>query len=166
MNKRVIVYISLLSVTLFLVWKAPTDEGREYTIVQPSSSHNRDIKSQSVSKDKVISTSTYTELRKPQSGDMSVDLFELYRPQTLPKANIILNQPKKNLPPRLPLKYLGKMVDNNGISIFILHGDALHIVQQGGSIDNMYRLDSITDQLLIWTYLPLNLSQEMKIGTI
>ena len=68
---------------------------------------------------------------------------------------------KKNAP-RLPFKYVGRLQEGNSTKIFLLEGQALHIVTKGQKITDNYQLKSISKSELHIVYLPLNIIQALS----
>jgi hypothetical protein len=48
---------------------------------------------------------------------------------------------------------------------FIAKGDALFVVSVGDTIDTSYRIDSLTADAVVMTYLPLNTRQTLNTNT-
>jgi hypothetical protein len=71
--------------------------------------------------------------------------------------------PKPQAPP-LPFTYMGKLIEDGRIVVFLTQGDRNHIVRQGDTIDGTYRVDAVTEQGLSLTYLPLKQRQELAFG--
>lgn len=66
--------------------------------------------------------------------------------------------------PPLPFTYMGKLIEEGRIVVFLTQGDRNHIVRQGDTIDGTYRVDAVTEQRLALTYLPLKQKQELALG--
>jgi len=66
--------------------------------------------------------------------------------------------------PALPFEYMGKLVDGDETTVFLLRGDRNLVVRAGDTFESVYRLDRITDNELILTYLPMNLQQSLNTG--
>jgi len=78
--------------------------------------------------------------------------------------------PPKPLPPPpptappLPFTYLGKKMEDGAWEIYLARGDQTLVVREKTTIDNTYRVDSVTPPTLSLTYLPLNQVQTLSIG--
>ncbi len=66
--------------------------------------------------------------------------------------------------PPLPFKYAGKAIADNETWIFLSQAGENFIAKIGGKIDGKYRLDSINDNAVTMTYLPLNVKQTLTIN--
>jgi len=72
--------------------------------------------------------------------------------------------PPAPTPPPLQFKYNGKAVADNETWVFLSQSGENHITKIGGKINNQYRLDSINDDAITMTYLPLNVKQTLTIN--
>ena len=79
--------------------------------------------------------------------------------------------PKSNLPPAppqappLPYTFVGKMVDDGQIIVFLTRQERNYAVRSGDKLDNIYQVDDIKPNVMLLTYLPLNLQQSLTIGS-
>jgi hypothetical protein len=67
--------------------------------------------------------------------------------------------------PALPFKFMGGF--NRGgddWAVYLLNGDMLHTVKPGDVIEGKYHVDKIGGGVIAFTYLPLNIQQELIIG--
>lgn len=95
-----------------------------------------------------------------------------FRPLTW--QSVAQEEARKNAPPPppppppqappLPFTYMGKLIEDGRIVVFLTQGDRNHIVRQGDTIDGTYRVDAVTEQSLALTYLPLKQKQELAFG--
>lgn len=67
-------------------------------------------------------------------------------------------------PPPLPFKYIGKMINDNKIRVFLADSEQNYVVWLGGHIENQYRVDAVNDEAITLTYLPLNAKQTLAIN--
>lgn len=65
--------------------------------------------------------------------------------------------------PPLPFKYAGKAIADNETWVFLSQAGENFIAKIGGKIDGKYRLDSINDNTVTMTYLPLSIKQTLTI---
>jgi hypothetical protein len=80
--------------------------------------------------------------------------------------------PKINLPPPpppqappLPYTYIGKMVEEGQTVVFLTRQERNYAVRSGDKLDNIYQVDDIKSNVMLLTYLPLNLQQSLMIGS-
>ena len=64
--------------------------------------------------------------------------------------------------PPLPFRYLGKMIEDGKLSVFLANGDESITVHAGSRIGD-YRIDKITEAEVRFTYLPLKTKQSLPL---
>ena len=74
--------------------------------------------------------------------------------------------PPPPAPPPLPFTYLGQLLDNGKLTVFLTRQDQNYAVQPGATLDGTYRVDSVEAQRVVFTYLPLNLQQSLATGNV
>jgi hypothetical protein len=95
------------------------------------------------------------------------------QPQVNPEEQAIIaaQAAKASAPPPAPtapplqFKYAGKAIVDNETWIFLSQAGENLIAKLGGKINDKYRLDSINDDAITMTYLPLNTKQILTINT-
>jgi len=163
--KRWLVLGGLLALTVWLVLNVPESEN-DLVIINPVSSSKHQLKLDrstlpvEAKKDSQISLVQ----RLPITGK-SVDLFGLEQ-EIKPKNKVkpIIRPKPIAKAPALPFTYVGKLVENNTVKVFLLEDQRLHIVKKGEKIGENYQLKNVSDQQISWLYLPLNITQKMSIG--
>ncbi|WP_026076188.1 hypothetical protein [Noviherbaspirillum massiliense] len=102
-------------------------------------------------------------LRRRDTGSNVREIFTAkswYVPPPPPK-------PAAELPPSappLPFVYIGKMVEEEKVTVFLSKQDRNYTVKEGDVIDGTYRISSIKGTLMELTYIPLDIRQTMQIG--
>ncbi len=71
--------------------------------------------------------------------------------------------PPPSAPP-LPFAYMGKLIDETGMAIFLVAGDRNLVVREGDTLESVYHLDSVTESRLLFTHLPTGIQQNIPIG--
>lgn len=171
-TKRWLVLGSVLILTLYLAWNLPeSDTDTDVVILNPvidaRQSYNHKTMSKSLSIESVNLFSLVS--RKPLDGTVT---FNLFGPQIKNQVKNTVKQIEKPMlstklqAPQLPFKYIGKLVEGGVVKVFLLEGQALHIMSKGDKIDDRYQLQQVNEQQLSWLYLPLNITQNMSIGKI
>ncbi|HUF20319.1 MAG TPA: hypothetical protein VMP00_06145 [Burkholderiales bacterium] len=84
------------------------------------------------------------------------------RVETRP-APVAVAPPPPSAPP-LPFVYMGKLITDGGLSVFLLQGERNLIVREGDTIDSLYRVERISDAGITVLFLPLNQRQTIVIG--
>ena len=97
------------------------------------------------------------ETEAPQGDPFAPRNFAPARQAAVPRA--AAEAPKG--PPPLPFKYAGWMEQDGKTEIFIARGDELISIAVGQKIDAQYRVDSITDERIAFTYLPTKKRQSL-----
>ena len=70
--------------------------------------------------------------------------------------------PAKREAPPLPFRYLGKMVEDGKLSVFLANGTD-SITVRGGERIGDYRIDRITEAEVRFTYLPMKTQQSLPL---
>jgi hypothetical protein len=70
--------------------------------------------------------------------------------------------PAKPVAPALPFRYVGKMLDGDKLAVFLMNGNESLAVGAGDRIGD-YRVESITDAEILFTYLPLKTKQSLPL---
>lgn len=93
------------------------------------------------------------------------DLFKAkswYVPPPPPKPG----PPPPPTPPPLPFKYMGKLLEEGKLTVFISNQDRNYAVKDGDTIEGAYRVERVDSQQVLFTYLPLNMQQTLVIGGV
>ena len=96
----------------------------------------------------------------PQPGEADPFAPKSFAPP--PPKTAALAPAKPSAPP-LPFTYLGKVVDGGKTSIFVARGDENYSLEPGQTIGGAYRVDSITERDVTFTYLPMKKRQTLHI---
>jgi hypothetical protein len=70
--------------------------------------------------------------------------------------------------PPLPFTYLGKVVEDGKLSVFLARGEDSYSVPAGRrhKLDPQYRVDKVTETQVVFTYLPMNAKQTLDIPAV
>ena len=71
--------------------------------------------------------------------------------------------PSPTAPP-LPFTYMGKLMSDGDLAVFLVQGERNLIVHEGDTIDSLYRVERIAEGDITLLFLPLNQLQTMAIG--
>jgi hypothetical protein len=66
--------------------------------------------------------------------------------------------------PRLPFTYFGKAVEDGKVTVFLARGENTYVVREGSTLDGAYRVDRADERVVVFTYLPLGMRQELSLG--
>jgi hypothetical protein len=64
--------------------------------------------------------------------------------------------------PALPFRYFGKLTQDGKTEVYVMRGDELVSIAAGRNIDDEYRVESISDTAIGFTYLPLKAKQSLE----
>lgn len=73
--------------------------------------------------------------------------------------------PEKPRAPRLPFKYLGRLVEDGSIRVFLSDQDRHLIVKSGEVVNGSYKVEKISDGQIVFVYLPLKERQILPTGS-
>jgi len=104
-----------------------------------------------------------------KGGEPASDPFRALSWQAVTQEEARKNAPPPPPPPPpqappLPFAYMGKLIEDGRIVVFLTQGDRNLIVRLGDTIDGTYRVDAVTEQHLSLTYLPLKQKQDFAFG--
>jgi hypothetical protein len=99
------------------------------------------------------------EAEAPQGDPFAPRNFAPVKQAAAPRTPAAPEAPKG--PPPLPFKYAGWMTQDGKTEIFVARGDELIGIAVGQKID-AYRVDSITDERIAFTYLPTKKRQSLE----
>jgi hypothetical protein len=154
---------SLLTATLAaMVWVNEQSEPTALTVAEPRKSQGGVQLAQAPA-----SRLSLEKLQRRAGADAEQmqDVFKAkswYVPPPPPKPT----PPPPPAPPPLPFKYLGKLLDDGKLTVFISNQDKNYAVKAGDTLEGAYRVDSVEAQRVLFTYLPLNMQQTLVIGGV
>ncbi|MDB5811371.1 MAG: type secretion system, translation initiation factor [Betaproteobacteria bacterium] len=93
-------------------------------------------------------------------------ITDAFEPRSwVPPAPRIKMTPAPPQAPPLPFIYVGKMMEDGRIVVFLSSQDRNYAVRSGDRLDGNYQVDDIKPTMMLLTYLPLNLQQSLAIGS-
>jgi len=107
------------------------------------------------------------DLAKLQRGAAEAPQNDPFAPRSFtPRASAAAGTapapaPAKTAPP-LPFTYAGWLTQDGHGEVFVARGDELISIQAGQNIEPDYRVDSITDSSIGFTYLPMKTRQVLE----
>lgn len=99
-------------------------------------------------------------------SDTVRDIFAapvIHRPAPPPPAAEQIVTPTA---PPLPFTYMGRMQDDGVDTVFLATPQNNYMVHSGDVVNDQYRIDSIGNGQVIFTYLPLTITQTLAIGEV
>jgi len=162
--KRWLVLGGLLLLTIWLVWTVPAAEDKSSLVVVNPIRTALLVDNVNVKSDDKDSFSLAPRLLN--DGNV-VDIFSTEKQQIKNEVKSVITKVKpivESTAPMLPFKYVGKLVENEVTKLFLMEGEALHIVSQGDKIGTNYKVKQVNEQQISLLYLPFNTTQTMSIG--
>jgi hypothetical protein len=72
--------------------------------------------------------------------------------------------------PPLPFRYVGKMIEDGRLEVFLARGEESYSVtagsKRGEKLGTEYRVDKVTENRVTFTYLPLKIQQTLEIPAV
>jgi hypothetical protein len=95
-------------------------------------------------------------------------LADLFAPKSWyvppPPPPVAATAPPAPVAPPLPFKYVGQLGEISGKNvIYLTKGDTVYTVSVGDVFDSQYRLESVNEAQLTFTYIPMNAQQILPI---
>jgi len=102
-----------------------------------------------------------TKLERPADEGAKADLFGNGN-FSLGKSEGKPGKHEKAGPPPLPFAYLGKLIEDGKLAVFLSRGGESLSVAQGDTIGE-YRVDAVSETEITFTYLPLKAKQKLPL---
>jgi hypothetical protein len=81
-----------------------------------------------------------------------------------PKRSHVVEAPPKPVAPPLPYRIAGQVTHDGGMQVVLARDDRVFTVREGETLDNVYRIESITPDAVTFVYLPLAERQSLAVG--
>jgi hypothetical protein len=126
-----------------------------------------EIESRNVQPEKTA-TASDIDLGKLKPAEASGAQSDPFAPRSFepPQEAAPAPPPVKRRPPQtppLPFAYAGKLTQDGRTEIFVKRGSELIPIAAGQNIDEQYRVDSISESEIRFTYLPLKTRQTIEL---
>lgn len=83
----------------------------------------------------------------------------------LPPVPVVPVAPPKPVAPTPSFSYLGRMVRDEHVYVFLARGDDVDVVEQGEKVDHDWRVERIAADSVELRYLPLNETRRLAMST-
>jgi hypothetical protein len=103
-----------------------------------------------------------SRLERPVDEGAKTDIFAS-RSFSAPEARNVRGKPQEPVAPALPFAYLGRLVEDGKLAVFLARGAESYSVSAGDIIDGLYRVDAVSDAEIRFTYLPLKTQQKLPL---
>ena len=91
-------------------------------------------------------------------------------PPPPPRPKLIAPEPESRTPPPppvappLPFTFLGAFEAGGKRVLYIVEGDKVHAVSEGEVVNELYQVEAVGADEMVFTYLPLKLKQTLSLG--
>ena len=113
------------------------------------------------------------DTRLPDAGDLDVARLQgraddgakvdaFAQRDFAPRAPGAAQAAAKHEAPPLPFRYLGKMLDSGKLEVFLANGNESVVAKAGERIGD-YRIESVTEAAVVFTYLPMKTKQTLPL---
>lgn len=162
-KQRWAVLIALLGLTLSAAaWISQEDEAAEpVRATRPVPAQNEAPPARDMTE--AAADLKLKKLQRETKDEVAADLFEVkswFVPPPPPKP---LPPPPPSAPP-LPFAYMGKLIEDGQLTVFLTKQELNYVVKVGDTIDRMYKVEEVTPSMMTLVYLPLNIKQTLMIG--
>jgi hypothetical protein len=99
-----------------------------------------------------------SRLERPQDPGAEKNLFTNFAAEAAGPA-----APSKPTAPPLPFAYIGKVIEDGKLAVFLSRGSESYSVAAGDTIAGEYRVDAVSDKEVTFTYLPLKTKQRLPL---
>jgi hypothetical protein len=107
----------------------------------------------------VLANTERTALRK-HFESRGIDLFSARNWQPVPD---VIQVPAPSAP-ALPFRYLGKLLEDGTVTVFLSLGEKTYLVRKGDTVTE-YKVEEVTPEAMTLVYLPLNEIQNLVFGS-
>lgn len=174
-HSRWLLWLPLLAISAWLAWEQPGVQPMdEAAVVQARTPSQQPTAPDRPRSDPVATANSSSlplgsllrpriELYPTEQQIPSQDLFASVDWTPPPPPPPVFTPPAPVAPP-LPFTFIGKRRSADAWQVFLGRGDEVLIVQEGQTLANQYRVESVAPPLMTLTYLPLGQTQTLAIG--
>jgi hypothetical protein len=161
MRARTAVLLLVLLVTVGLVVFAPDKDERASHASSASGSDARSAGNPAARPGQGEASNSFALPSRAQLGKLRAELFSSQSWISFkPLAAVVASAP---VAPPMPYMFAGKLVNEGQLSVFLSKGDVVFPVVKGETIDGAYRVESIEENQITLTYLPLGKKESIPI---
>ena len=159
-RRRGLLLASLLTATLVAaVWVNDRD-AEVVKVTAPSKTRKADAAAKSGSGQLALERLQRVPAEEPETVADVFSTKSWYVPPPPPKPV----PPPPPAPPPMPYSYMGKLVEDGKVTVFLTKQNRNYAIKQGDTVDGSYRVDTVDTNRVVFTYLPLNMQQTLIIG--
>lgn len=144
-------WLLLLCLTLWFSGRSPSESGallvESVSVSQPPSNSDPDLPREFKS-----------------IANARVDPFSMVTtPPAPPPLAKAPNPPPLPVPPPMPFRHFGALTGPDGKeAVYVAAADRLLVVRPGDVLDGQYRVDKVSEEEIVFTYLPLEQAQSLR----
>jgi len=171
--KRWSIIGGLLAITIWLAMTAP-EESDSYDVVGVSANRSDNKVKKDPQSTEELGDRNPDEIKLTERSALNDKPFDIFATQKAPIIKKVVPKVKKQpqikttaatpRAPRIPFRYIGQLAEKGRVKLFLMEGEALHIVSKGDNIGKTYRVADVNVDEINLLYLPLNITQVMNIG--
>jgi len=165
-TRRILLGAALAATLIAVAWE------HEQTQNEPATEVVAPLKNRTAQKSSARDSVHLALDKLHRSGDGKLtkikDAFQVqswYVPPPLPPA-LPAAPPPPPAPPPLPFTYMGQLLEDGKLTVFLTRQDQNYAAKPGDILDGTYRVDSVAPQRVVFTYLPLNMQQSLATGNM
>lgn len=162
-KQRWVLLVIMLGLTLSAAaWVSQEDAAAEpVSVARPVPTQN--VVPPARDKTEAVTDLKPNKLQREVKAEVAADLFEAkswYVPPPPPK---LLPPPPPSAPP-LPFVYMGKLIEDGLLTVFLTRQERNYVVKAGDTLDGVYKVEEVNPRMMTLVYLPLNIKQTLMIG--
>lgn len=166
LNQRQFMLASALVLTLLAAFFAPPKPEEE--LVEANKVRSAKITDGTSQTETIVENSAVHSVEKRKwVTEKSNNLFPS-KLKPLPPPIVLAPQvplpPPKPIAPPLPFVYIGKVIEEGKLTVFVSKQQQNYLLKGGEVIEGTYRVDKVESGRLVFTYLPLETVQVMTFG--
>ncbi|MGH8740135.1 MAG: hypothetical protein ACREUN_04445 [Burkholderiales bacterium] len=106
------------------------------------------------------------DLAKLERGESELPQSDPFAPRSFAPEQPRDSAPQKPAAPPLPFQYIGKVIENGKLEVYVTRGEELLSLSRGQKIGGEYRVDKISASSVTFTYLPLKMKQTLDLPAV
>ncbi|HIC48165.1 MAG TPA: hypothetical protein EYM37_09870 [Methylophaga aminisulfidivorans] len=167
--------LTLLLVVFVELQDEPDNDTTEVVVVAPDhvQTQSEQKQTQQIQKQAVQTQETFVVAQSDNNSrfslrkkiiDVPVDLFAL--PQAKQESQPIAVAPRPPVPPVNPYTYVGKLIEDGEMRVFLTNGRENYVVQAGDTLEEVWQVKAIHSTEMILLNLPTQTQIRVEIGAV
>ena len=165
--------LTLLLVVFVELQDEPDNDMNEVVVVAPDHVQTQSERTQQIQKQAVQTQDTLVVVQADNNSrftlrkkiiDVPVDLFAL--PQAKQESQPIAVAPRPPAPPVNPYTYVGKLIEDGEMRVFLTNGRENYVVRAGDTLEKVWQVKAIHSTEMILLNLPTQTQIRVEIGAV